>query len=88
MRLRRRGSGDLHNYRRGVGVGIRIDRRRIPVPCRTYDPPPTKPSPVPSVKPAPAAPNNDVVLMKMIDAAVPNRSRPRLTKSGQRNRHQ
>src|SRR5262245_3594891 len=88
LRLRRRGSGNLHNYRRRVGVGIRIYRRRIPVPCRTYDPPPTKPSPVPSVKPAPAAPNDDVVLMKMIDSAVPNRSRPRLTKSGQRNRHQ
>jgi hypothetical protein len=74
----------LDNYRRSVRIGIGINWRRIPVPCRTHDPPPAEPTPMPTMEPAAATPDDDIVLMKMIDPAVPKRSRSRLTKSGHR----
>jgi hypothetical protein len=43
---------------------------------------------MPSVKPAPATPNDDIVLMKMFDTAAPKRSWSRLTKGGQCDSHQ
>jgi hypothetical protein len=40
------------------------------------------------MEPATATPDDDIVLMKMFDAAVPKRSWSRLTKNGQCDRHQ
>ena len=88
MGLSRRCRGSLDNYRRNIGVGIGIKRRGIPIPSRTYDPPPAEPIPMPAMKPTTAAPNDDVVFMKVVDVAPPNRSRPRLTNGRQCDSHQ
>lgn len=88
MGLSRWCKGSLDNCRRNIGVGIGINRRRIPVPSRTYDPPPTKPIPVPSVKPVATAPNDDIVFMEMVDAAMPVGSWSSLAERRQRGSRQ
>src|SRR4029434_8577183 len=84
----RRRRGNLDNYRRSIRVRIGIDRSRIPIPCGIHHSPPTDPTPLPSVNTAADPPNDDIVLMKMFDTAVPKRSWSRLTKGGQCDSHQ
>ena len=79
---RRLGSGGrLDNDRRRVRVWIGIHRGRIPVPYPTHDPPPAEPTRVSPMKPMPAMPDDEIVLMKTTDVAAPDW--PCLCRSGE-----
>jgi hypothetical protein len=79
---RRLGSGGrLDNDRRRVRVWIGIHRGRIPVPYPTHDPPPAEPTCVSPMKPMPAMPDDEIVLMKTTDVAAPDW--PCLCRSGE-----